>query len=157
MCARLVSQAKGAISSQTLALTIKDRHDMKVGAKVRVIGIPDGLEDYPDFPTKSTFTKCIGRKFVIAGFNEVGMAELDISSVNGSIGEKIWIEPQFLEFNFRLTRYRFRALLRTHRCLIYSSERPTQLRSTACRYPGLALSLQRLLPAHQARLLVIEE
>jgi hypothetical protein len=27
---------------------------MKVGSKVRVIGIPDGLEDYPDFPTKST-------------------------------------------------------------------------------------------------------
>jgi hypothetical protein len=80
-----------------VALTVKDRHKMKVGSKVRVIGIPEGLEDYPDFPTKSTFTKCIGREFVIAEFNEVGMAELDISSVNGSIGETIWIEPQFLE------------------------------------------------------------
>jgi hypothetical protein len=28
---------------------------MKVGSTVRVIRIPDGLEDYPDFPTKSTF------------------------------------------------------------------------------------------------------
>ena len=53
---------------------------MKIGSKVRVIGIPDGLEDYPDFPTKSTFIKCVGREFVIAGFNERGMAELDISS-----------------------------------------------------------------------------
>jgi hypothetical protein len=70
---------------------------MRVGSKVRVIGIPDGLEDYPDFPSKSTFTKCVGREFVIAGFNEVGMAELDISSVNGSVGETIWIEPDFLE------------------------------------------------------------
>ena len=70
---------------------------MKVGSKVRVTGIPEGLEDYPDSPTKSTFIKCVGREFVIAGFNEVGMAELDISSVNGSVGEKIWIEPQFLE------------------------------------------------------------
>ena len=70
---------------------------MKVGSKVRVIGIPDGLEDHPDFPSKSTFIKCVGREFVIAGFNEIGMAELDISSVNGSVGETIWIEPQFLE------------------------------------------------------------
>jgi hypothetical protein len=70
---------------------------MKVGCKVKVMGIPDGLEDYPDFPTKSTFIKCVGREFVIAGFNEVGMAELNISSVNGSVGETIWIEPDFLE------------------------------------------------------------
>ena len=70
---------------------------MKVGCKVRVIGIPDGLEDYPDFSSKSTFAKCVGREFVIAGFNEVGMAELDISTVNGSVGETIWIEPEFLE------------------------------------------------------------
>ena len=70
---------------------------MKVGSKVRVIGVPDGLEDYPDFPSKSTFTKCVGREFVITGFNDIGMAELDISSVNESVGETIWIEPKFLE------------------------------------------------------------
>jgi hypothetical protein len=28
---------------------------MKVGSKVRVIGIPEGLEAYPDFPSKFTF------------------------------------------------------------------------------------------------------
>lgn len=70
---------------------------MKVGSKVRLIGIPDGLEDYPDFPTKSTFERCIGHEFVIEGFNEVGMAELDIESVTGSVGETIWVEPKFLE------------------------------------------------------------
>jgi hypothetical protein len=70
---------------------------IKVGSKVRLIGIPDGLEDYPDFPTKSTFERCIGHEFVVAGFNEVGMAELSIASVTGSHGEKIWIEPRFLE------------------------------------------------------------
>ena len=62
---------------------------MKIGSKVRVISVPEGLEDYPDLPTKSTFTKCVGREFVIAGFNDVGMAEL--SSVNGSVGETILI------------------------------------------------------------------
>ena len=70
---------------------------MKVGSKVRVIGIPDSLEDYPDLPTKSAFLKCVGREFIVACFNEVGMAEIKIESVTGSIGEKIWIEPKFLE------------------------------------------------------------
>ena len=70
---------------------------MKIGSKVRVIGVPEELEDYPDLRTKSTFTKCVGREFVIAGFNEIDMVELDISSVNGSVGEAIWIETKFLE------------------------------------------------------------
>ena len=70
---------------------------MKVGSKVRLIGIPDGLDDYPDFPSKSTFLKCVGREFVAAGFNEIGWAEINIESVTGSAGEKIWIEPKFLE------------------------------------------------------------
>jgi hypothetical protein len=70
---------------------------MKIGSKVRLIGVPDGLEDYPDFPSKSTFLKCVGREFVVAGFNEIGWAEINIESVTGSGGEKIWIEPKFLE------------------------------------------------------------
>jgi hypothetical protein len=64
---------------------------------VRIIGVPDGLEDYPDLPTKSTFERCVGHEFVIAGFNDVGMAEIGIESVNGNSGEKIWMEPRFLE------------------------------------------------------------
>jgi hypothetical protein len=55
------------------------------------------LEDYPDLPTKSTFERCVGKEFVIDGFNEQGMAELIIESVTGSLGETIWIESQFLE------------------------------------------------------------
>jgi hypothetical protein len=70
---------------------------MKIGSKVRLIGVPDGLEDYPEFPTKSTFEKCVGHEFVVAGFNEVGWAELGIESVTGSVGETIWAEPKFLE------------------------------------------------------------
>jgi hypothetical protein len=70
---------------------------MKVGSKVCLIGTPPGLDDYPDSPTKSTFEKCVGHEFVIAGFNELGMAELDIESVTGSVGETIWIETRFLE------------------------------------------------------------
>lgn len=64
---------------------------------MRVIGVPDGLEDYPDLPTKSTFGRCVGRVFVVEGFNEIGMAELGIKSVTGNVGETIWIETKFLE------------------------------------------------------------
>lgn len=64
---------------------------------VRIIGVPDGLEDYPDLHTKSTFERCVGHEFVIAGFNEFGMAELGLESVTGNSGEKVWIEHQFLE------------------------------------------------------------
>jgi len=68
-----------------------------IGNHVRLVGVPDGLEDYPDFPTKSTFERCVGHEFVIAGFNEVGMAELEIELVTGSVGETIWVEPRFLQ------------------------------------------------------------
>jgi hypothetical protein len=34
---------------------------------------------------------------VIAGFNNVGMAELHVESVTGGIGETIWVEKEFLE------------------------------------------------------------
>jgi hypothetical protein len=64
---------------------------------VRLTGIPEGLTNDPDLLTKSTFEKCVGHEFVIAGFNEAGMAELCIESVTGSVGETIWVEPQFLE------------------------------------------------------------
>jgi hypothetical protein len=70
---------------------------MDVGSKVRLVALPEGLKDFPDFPTKSTFEKCVGHEFLVAGFNEVGMAELDIQSVTASIGETIWVEPKFLE------------------------------------------------------------
>jgi hypothetical protein len=49
------------------------------------------------FPTRSTFEKCLGREFIIAGFNRYGMTELEIESVTGNFGDSIWVELQFLE------------------------------------------------------------
>lgn len=70
---------------------------MNLGSKVRLVGVPDGLEESLEFPTRSTFERCLGREFAIAGFNELGMAQLDVESVTGHFGESIWVEPQFLE------------------------------------------------------------
>jgi hypothetical protein len=38
-----------------------------------------------------------GPVFLIAGFNDLGMAELNIQAVTGRVGETIWVEPDFLE------------------------------------------------------------
>jgi hypothetical protein len=70
-----------------------------VGDKVRVIGIPDGLEDYPDFPTKSTFEWCIGREFTVRALMGNGTVEIYIGSVTGNEAERIYIAPEFLELN----------------------------------------------------------
>ena len=71
---------------------------MKVGDAVKLIGIPPDLpKGDADLPTLATFEKCVGHTFVIADFNEIGWAEIDIASVTGSLGETIWVEPQFLE------------------------------------------------------------
>ncbi|GEM_PF-2820204 len=70
---------------------------MRIGSRVRLTGVPDGLEDYPDLPTKSTFEKCVGHEFVVDGFDKVGMAELSITSVTGRVGETIWVETKFLQ------------------------------------------------------------
>lgn len=63
---------------------------MDFGSRVRLVGVPGGLNNCPDFYTKSTFEKCVGHEFVIVGFNELGMAELEIESVTGRFGESIW-------------------------------------------------------------------
>ena len=70
---------------------------MEIGSKVRLIGVPSLPPDPPDLPTKSVFEKCVGHIFVVKGFNNVGMAELHVESVTGSVGETIWVEDQFLE------------------------------------------------------------
>jgi hypothetical protein len=70
---------------------------MNVGLRVRLKGIPDGLPNPPDLPTKLVFQQCIGHEFAVAGVNEVGMAELNVESVTQNLAETIWVEPKFLE------------------------------------------------------------
>jgi len=58
---------------------------MKTGDKVRLMGISDNLPDQPDLPTKAVFARCVGCEFVVAGFNDLGMAELVIESITGTV------------------------------------------------------------------------
>ena len=71
---------------------------MKIGDKVRLIALPPDLPvGDAGLPTKGVFNKCLGHDFAVAGFNEIGLAELLVESVTGSVGETIWVEPEFLE------------------------------------------------------------
>jgi hypothetical protein len=67
------------------------------GDTVRLVAIPPNLpKGDARLPTPAVFQKCLGHQFVVAGFNEIGLAEIEITSVTGSVGETIWAEPEFL-------------------------------------------------------------
>lgn len=74
-------------------------NDMKKGNLVRVIRVPDTVQDSESFKTRSTLERCVGHIFPIMGFNEHGMIQIDIGEVVGkpSYLESIWIEPGCLE------------------------------------------------------------
>jgi hypothetical protein len=70
---------------------------MKVGDAVRLIQLPAMLPDGdPPLGTPALFQRCLGRKFVVSGFNEIGWAEIDVESITGSVGETVWVEPEYL-------------------------------------------------------------
>ena len=70
---------------------------IQIDSKVRLIGVPGNLPNPPDLPTRDIFERCLGKEFVVIGFNELGMAELDVAHVTGHRGECIWVEIGFLE------------------------------------------------------------
>ena len=70
---------------------------MRIGSAVQLIRLPPNLpRGDASLPTQAIFEKCLGQNFLIAKFNEVGWAELNIESVTGHIGETIWVEPEYL-------------------------------------------------------------
>jgi hypothetical protein len=71
---------------------------MKIGDTVRLTGVPANLPAaHPELPTHEVFEKCVGREFTVVAFNAIGWAELVIESVTGNFGQKIWVEPEFLQ------------------------------------------------------------
>ena len=75
---------------------MRTKPQIKIGNTVKLIGIPKALPDAPDHPSESVFRKCLGHEFQVVGFNDYDMAELIVESATGSVGETIWVEPQFL-------------------------------------------------------------
>lgn len=67
---------------------------MKVGDKVRLTGVPPDIEDHL---TELTFRRCLGHEFAVASINQIGYAELQIESITGTSGDKIYVSPRFLQ------------------------------------------------------------
>ena len=76
---------------------------MKIGDKVRVIGIPEDLPDN-EMQTKQIFELCLGRVFPIEDLKQVEglpyeLVELLVGEVVGEADylHSIYIEPEFIE------------------------------------------------------------
>jgi len=65
---------------------------LQVGDKVKVLAIPQGLDDTAGIGTPEVFQRALGKTFRVAGFGEYGHLELVVSR-----SDTIWIEPGFVE------------------------------------------------------------
>ena len=63
---------------------------MKIGDRVRLIAVPP---DEHDPHMKSTLAKCLGHDFTVMAINEIGFAEIEIDSITGISGDKVYIPP----------------------------------------------------------------
>jgi hypothetical protein len=77
---------------------------MKVGDRVKLIGIPPNLRDDKDLQTRTLFEKCLGKSFPIAELETVEglpyqVVKLDVGHVVGKAEymETIWVEPEYLQ------------------------------------------------------------
>jgi hypothetical protein len=79
---------------------------MKKGDLVRIVGVPPGLRDEGDLPSKRIFDLCLGRIFPIARF-QGHLLELEVGHVVGELAymHSIWIESEFVEFVGRPSSY----------------------------------------------------
>lgn len=82
------------------------RHDFRIGDRVRIVDIPSDLKDprYKDdsaMRTAELLRFCLGRKFLVSGFDRFGFVELQVSddpAVKRKFGlNSIWMEPRFLD------------------------------------------------------------
>lgn len=72
---------------------------MKEGDLIRVVRVPQGVEDTEHFQTRSMLERCVGLVFPVMGFNNVGMIQIDVGALVGkpSYMQSIWIELDCVE------------------------------------------------------------
>ena len=85
------------VAGGQLPVTISN--SMKPGDPVRVVRVPDSVQDSERFKTRSILERCVGRIFPIIGFNKYGLIQIDIGEVVNKPAyiESIWIEPECVE------------------------------------------------------------
>jgi len=77
---------------------------MKVGDRVKLIGIPPDVTDDHELQTRSLFQKCLGQYFVISEIETVEglsypLAKLNVGQMVGGSSElhAIWVEERYLQ------------------------------------------------------------
>ena len=79
---------------------------MKIGDKVKLIGIPPDLHDDEKLQTRALFEKCLGETFAVAGLETVEglpyqLVQLDVGQMLGRDPYlvTIWVEPEYLQLD----------------------------------------------------------
>jgi hypothetical protein len=79
---------------------------VKIGDRVRLIGIPPNLRDEDDLHTRTLFEKCLGQTFSIIDLETVAGLPYQLVKLNVGhmVGEPdymqtIWVEPEYLELD----------------------------------------------------------
>ena len=77
---------------------------VRIGDKVRLIGVPPNIHDGERLQTRPLFEKCLGQTFTVAGLETVEglpyqLVRLDVGHILGQAPylETIWVEPEYLE------------------------------------------------------------
>jgi len=77
---------------------------VKIGDKVKLVGIPPNVHDDEKLCTRTLFEKCLGKTFTVAGLETVEglpyqLAQLDVGHLLGRAPylETTWVEPQYLQ------------------------------------------------------------
>ena len=77
---------------------------VKVGDRVRLIGIPPDVKDDGRLQSRALFEKCLGKIFEVAGLENVDglpfqVVRLDVGNIVGKelYMETIWVEPEYLQ------------------------------------------------------------
>jgi hypothetical protein len=77
---------------------------VKLGDKVKLVGIPPDTHDDDELQTRKLFEKCLGKIFTVNGLESVEglsyqLVRLDVGHIVGRASglETIWVEPEYLQ------------------------------------------------------------
>lgn len=77
---------------------------MRIGDRVRLIGIPPDAHNSDELQTRTLFEKCVGKIFTVAGLETVEglpyqLVQLDVGNMVGQAPDlqKVWVEPEYLK------------------------------------------------------------
>ena len=77
---------------------------MRIGDRVRLIGIPPDTHDDEEVQTRALFEKCLGKTFTVSGLETVEglpyqLVQLDVGDMVGQAPDlqKVWVEPEYLQ------------------------------------------------------------